>query len=187
MSKSKILIGIVVALVLVVGGAGYLYDVLGSKMPADRLADSGSSVAAAQEKTKAPDFTVFDKGGKAVKLSDYRGKPVVLNFWASWCPPCRREMPDFNDAYLKQGGEVSFLMINMTDGSRETVEKASAYVGEMGFALPVFYDKEFNAADAYKIRSLPTTYFIDAEGNIAAQAVGSIDSAALQQGINRIK
>lgn len=192
MGKKKIFIGIICALFVILGGAGLLYDYLGGDIAEGALGTGGAVVAAkngneSQERIKAPDFTVYDNDGKQVKLSDFRGKPVVLNFWASWCPPCKREMPDFNEAHIKQGQDVSFLMVNMTDGSRETTDKAAAYIKQMGFALPVFYDKDGSAADAYKIRSLPSTYFIDAEGRIAAHAVGAIDSAALQHGIDKIK
>ena len=80
----------------------------------------------------APDFTVYDLDGNPVSLSDYFGKPIVLNFWASWCGPCKMELPDFQETYDELGGDVQFLIVNLTDGSRETVETASAYLKEQG-------------------------------------------------------
>ena len=71
------------------------------------------------------------------------------------------EMPDFNEKYLEIGEEVQFLIINMTDGSRETVETASAFIAEQGYSFPVFYDTDQDAAATYGVYSLPTTYFID--------------------------
>ena len=124
--------------------------------------------------------------GNEVHLSDFIGKSVVLNFWASWCSPCKMEMPDFNEKYLEIGEEVQFLIINMTDGSRETVETASAFIAEQGYSFPVFYDTDQDAAAIYGVYSLPTTYFIDAEGNAIAQATGAIDEETLQQGIDMI-
>lgn len=134
----------------------------------------------------APDFTVYDIDGKAYKLSDFRGKPVVLNFWASWCGPCKMEMPDFNTAYGELGDELHFLMVNMTDGSQETQESASSFIAGTGYTFPVYYDTGYEAAIAYSVYSLPTTYFIDAEGYAVAQATGAIDAETLQRGIDMI-
>ena len=136
---------------------------------------------------KAPDFTVYDGQGQEVRLSDLKGKPVVLNFWASWCGPCKREMPDFQEAFEEVGGQVQFMMVNLTDGSGETVESASAFIAGQGYTFPVFFDTDSDAARAYGIRSIPTTFFIDAQGNVVTYAIGMIDGQTLQNGIDRIK
>ena len=96
------------------------------------------------------------------------------------------EMPDFNEKYLEIGEEVQFLIINMTDGSRETVETASAFIAEQSYSFPVFYDTDQDAASTYGVYSIPTTYFIDAEGSAIAQATGAIDAETLQRGIDMI-
>ncbi len=140
----------------------------------------------ATELPLAPDFTVYDSDGNAYKLSDFRGKPVVLNFWASWCGPCKMEMPDFNTAYGELGEEIHFLMVNMTDGSQETLESASTFIEGTGYTFPVYYDTSYEASIAYSVYSLPTTYFIDAEGYAIAQATGAIDAETLQRGISMI-
>ena len=143
------------------------------------------SPSAASQSPSAPDFTVYDAERNEVRLYDYIGKPIVLNFWASWCGPCQMEMPDFQEKYLELGEDVQFLMINMT-GGRETLDSAREFTQEKGYTFPVLYDLDGEAAMMYGAYSLPTTYFIDAEGHAIARAVGAIDAATLQQGIDMI-
>ena len=153
----------------------------------DAAAPASDPSGAEAETAYAPDFTVYDQAGNAVRLSDYRGTPVVLNFWASWCGPCRSEMPDFDAAYQELGEEIQFLMVNLTDGSRETVEGASEFVKEQGYSFPILFDSSYEASTAYQVFSIPTTIFIDAEGYGVAQASGAIDREILQEGIDMIR
>ena len=190
MDKKKTLILIVLALVLLIAGASVLYSRLGENWAPEQLAVAETTATeetgTEPPRVPAPDFTVYDAEGNGVKLSDYFGKPIILNFWASWCGPCKMEMPDFNEKSQELAGEVQFLMVNMTDGSRETVETASAFIEEQGYTFPVFFDTTSEAAYTYGAYSLPTTYFIDAEGFAIAQATGAIGADTLQQGIDLI-
>jgi thiol-disulfide isomerase/thioredoxin len=135
--------------------------------------------------SNAPDFTMYDADGNVYHLSDFEGKPVVLNFWASWCGPCRREMPEFEEKYQELGANVTFLMVNLTTWN-ETVESANGLIRDQGYTFPVFFDLDGQAAAAYGIQSIPTTFFIDAEGEVIAYANGSIDGNTLQKGIDMI-
>ena len=192
MNNKKVLIVIVLLFVIILAGAYVMYSKLGAEMTTDQLAvqqtpaPEVSGEEAKAEDYRAPDFTVYDADGNEVHLYDFAGKPVVLNFWASWCGNCQIEMPDFNDKYIEHGDEVQFLMINVADGKRETVEKAAEFIAEKGYSFPVFYDTTGNATITYAY-SLPTTYFIDSEGNALARVAGIINAETLQKGIDLIK
>lgn len=194
------------ALVVLIGGSTLLYRQLSSQYRAENLeiaeepnVDNENTLAETEEGTgakeaekenseentsAAPDFTVENAEGKKVTLSSFEGKPVILNFWASWCSPCKTEMPDFQAAYDTYGEDIQFMMVNMTDGARETRQSGEDFIKEQGFTFPVFYDVDLEAAYAYYVTSIPITYFIDAEGNILAAGRGMLDSEALEKGIS---
>ncbi len=130
-----------------------------------------------------PDFTVYDVSGKAVKLSDYFGKPIVLNFFASWCGPCRSEMPVFQAAYDANGDEIVFLFVSLDN----TMQAAVNFVEGEGYTFPILHDANQNAADAYGIQKFPTTVFISREGHLVAKAVGALNASNLALGIEKIK
>ena len=181
--KMVLLVLVFVALLL---GAKRLYDTLGSQVQMDTLATQTAEEGAEETKEAAPDFTVYDIDGNAHKLSDFRGKPVVLNFWASWCGPCQMEMPDFDEKYQAYGDQIHFLMVNLTDGFQETVETASSFITEQGYSFPVYFDTEQSGAIAYGVNAVPVTYFIDAEGNFVAWQQGMLTAETLQVGIDML-
>ena len=198
MKNKKTFLGLALVFVLVMGGAAALYGRLGQSITAEQMivheqqgtqAEAAADNAASDQEEEvipAPDFTVYDASGNPVQLSTYFGKPIVLNFWASWCGPCQSEMPDFNEKYAELGDDIHFVMINMTDGGRETIETASAFIDKNGYDFPVLFDTSSHAAMTYGAYSLPTSFFINAQGHVIAQAVGAIDGETLQRGIDMI-
>ena len=144
-----------------------------------------TQVTAPQRAENALEFTVTDTDGNPVKLSDFAGKPVVLNFWATWCNPCTSELPEF-EAAAKANPDIQFMMINVVDNERETMETALAFMEEANYTFPVFFDITYTATMNLGIKSIPTTIFIDADGNIVAQSSGLVGAQQLQEGIDMI-
>ena len=138
------------------------------------------------KKNTAPDFTVLDKDGNTVRLSEKFGKPIVINFWATWCPPCKQELPDFDKLCKEYGDRVVFMMVNLTDGYRDTVDGTKRFVSGKGYTFPVYFDTKDNAASAYNVSSIPQTTFIDAKGNIYTTRIGAMNEATLRIYLNAL-
>lgn len=168
----------------------------GSSENSDSSADDSESTTASGEAADtssdntspftAPDFTVYDRDGNFVRLSDFLGKPVVLNFWASWCGPCKSEMPDFEEIYKEYGEDIHFVMVNLTDGARETMDTATTFLENSGYTFPVYYDKDTDAALTYQVYGIPVTYFINADGHLIAQGSSALDAETIRRGIEMI-
>jgi len=134
-------------------------------------ADDQSSLALTEMPSKplAPDFSLSDMDDKVHKLSDYRGKPVIINFWATWCPPCREELPSMNRAWKKiKNDGIAMLAINVG----EDEDTIFAFTGEYPIDFTVLVDEDSNGIRTWPIKGLPTTFIIDPQGRIAYQAIG---------------
>lgn len=196
MKSKKSFVAILLVFVVLLAGAAFLYNRLGDQVDTVGLAgqtageiseeDQEPETSEEESKYAAPDFTVLDAEGNEVSLSDYIGTPIVLNFWASWCGPCKSEMPDFDEAAAEYEGEVQFMMVNLTDGAQETVESAQSFIESQGYTFPIFFDTEYSAAIAYGASAIPMTFFIDQDGNLVTYAQGAIDGDLLRTGIGMI-
>lgn len=144
----------------------------------------------AEEKTEAYDFTLNDLDGNEITLSDYKGKVVVLNFWASWCGPCQREMPDFNEMYendIKDSEDVVLFTINGTDGKKETEESARDFIEKNDYTLPVLLDLNTDVMYYYSIYNIPTTLIIDKEGYIYKTIIGMTDKDTVLKYVDEVR
>lgn len=200
-NKSTILIIVLLIAVFLVGGT-LLYRSLNeqylpentlftSKQNSSENSVTGISEAntnsQSEERNTAPDFTVLDMNGNEVSLSDFYGTPIIINFWATWCGPCQSEMTHFDALYQEYGDDVIFMMVNLTDGTADTISSVKEFIADEGYTFPVYFDTEYNGSTAYAISSIPQTIAIDKNGNIATQRIGTLTENALLAMINSIK
>ncbi|KPC98258.1 Sporulation thiol-disulfide oxidoreductase A precursor [Geobacillus sp. BCO2] len=118
-------------------------------------------------------------GGDTIQLSDFRGKAVVLNFWTSWCPPCKKEMPELEKFYKQHGHEVAVLTVHLT--TQDTLDNAERFAKSRKLALPISLDVRGEALRQYRIQTIPTTYIIDPNGVIRRKIVGPVTAKRLEQ------
>ena len=181
MKKRVLTIILLITLVLLLIGATVWYQALSAEYDVDDIAaygENGTQPTAQAEQTA--DFTVIDMEGEAVSLSQLIGKPVIINFWATWCGPCNSELPDFDALYSEYGDSVEFLMINLTDGSRDTVESVKEFVEDAGYSFPVYFDTGLEAANAYGVYSIPKTVAINPDGTINMEQSGLMSEKQLR-------
>ena len=147
---------------------------------------SEESNKAESNKTPAIDFELKDQYGKTHKLSDYKGKVVFLNFWATWCPPCKMEMPDIQkiyEKYEKQGEESEVVVLSLAAPNTQDekdIDGIEAFLEENGYTYPVLMDDGGYTFGAYRISSLPTTFMIDKEGNVFGYVQGGLTQEAME-------
>lgn len=158
----------------------------GSAQPADGLGivvlpaekNPTGREPAAEKGRAAPDFVLATLDGSTLRLSDLQGRPVIINFWATWCAPCRQEMPEFvRTASEHQNAGLAILAVNLKESDTEV----QRFTSEFGVTFPVLLDRAGVVASTYRVTGLPVTYFIDRSGVIREVSIGPLDRAALQQ------
>ena len=137
-----------------------------------------------EEGNMAPDFTLYNLDGKPLTLSDLKGKRVVLNFWTTWCPPCRAEMPHMQEYYEKYKKEdnVEIVGVNLTY-DREKVERVEQFLKSFNITFPIVLEPDGSVASQYKIITIPSTFMIDTEGRIQKQIIGPLDLETLRDNV----
>jgi thiol-disulfide isomerase/thioredoxin len=140
--------------------------------PELRAALSRARIPVLRAKSPAPDFTATRLDGSPVRLGALKGKVVFLNFWATWCPPCREEMPSMEALYQRfRGRDLEFLAVDI----QEDKDKVAAFMKEYGLSFPAALDNTGRISGEYGIRGIPATFIIDREGNVIASVVGGRD------------
>lgn len=133
----------------------------------------------------APDFALTTLDGETLRLSDLRGQPVLLNFWASWCGPCRVEMPHLQAASVTHDGQIAVVGINLTDREARQ-EDVAAFVDEFGLTFPIALDERGDVADLYEVRGQPASVFIDRDGMVHTVFYGPITEEFIQERIDEL-
>jgi thiol-disulfide isomerase/thioredoxin len=147
--------------------------------------------ASSEEKTGlkpgsiAPGFALNTLDGKKVSLEDFRGKKVILNFWATWCPPCRDEMPEMQKFYKDNKDHVEILAVNL-EYSESKPEKIKDFVSEYGLAFPIPLDEKNTIGKQFRAVSIPTSYFINEEGIITKMHIGPMDYEFMDQEVKEM-
>lgn len=144
----------------------------------------GSQFGAASSEigSPAPDFVLEDLSGNPVKLSDLKGRLVVLNFWATWCTPCRTEMPEFQEIYQQNQPDLVVLGINLEQSSGEIQD----FISQLSITYPILLDNKGQVSRLYKVIQLPNTYFIDRQGILRIRHIGFLSSNQFQEYLDRV-
>ena len=166
-----------VSIALLVVGVGWLWF---SRVPLDAQPQSiGPQPAIGY---LAPDFTLTTLEGESFTLAQMKGTPMVLNFWATWCGPCRNELPDLQAAAERYDGEV--LIAGVDQGEESSV--VQAFVNDLGLTFPIPMDADMDVAETYNVKGMPTTFFVDSDGVIRHIWTGEMNSVTLAEGISKI-
>ncbi|MBU8917308.1 TlpA family protein disulfide reductase [Bacillus sp. FJAT-29953] len=148
--------------------------------------ETASPTAAAQNGpaigAKAPDFELKTLAGETVKISDLKGKKVMLNFWATWCPPCKAEMPDMEQLHKEAGDDITILAVNI-----DPQLDVQGFVNEYKITFPILLDAEDAVNEKYQVLSIPSTYFIDSKGVIQNKFVGSMKLEEMKEFTSKLK
>ena len=145
---------------------------------------SGSEPVGAEVGKLAPDFKLQNLNGQSISLSDFRGKPVLLNFWTARCPPCQVEMPYLQQVY-EEWSDRGLVVLAIHIG--KSIAEAKRFLQAHNLSLPVLLDTKGNTAQKYNITGIPTTLFIDKDGTIQVKIIGAFPSkTAIEKNLNKI-
>lgn len=171
---------IIAAFVLIALFTVAIVQAMGNNEEKNEVVETGNSGIGVG--VKAPEFDLKMLDGKNVKLSELKGKKVILNFWATWCPPCKEEMPEMQKYHEEQHKDVVILAVNI-----DPQLDVQGFVDDMGITFPIPLDKEDKVNSAYQVISIPTTYFIDTEGIIREKHIGAVTYDLMDNYVSNMK
>lgn len=163
------------SILVLISGAAWIW--VSAAAPGDTTA---GKIPAPRQGFLAPDFSLLDLQGDRITLSELRGRPVLINMWATWCPPCKAEMPDMQAAY-ESYREQGFLILAINATFQDSAAAAASFVEEYGLTFPILMDTTGDVSRQYQMRALPTSFFVGREGVIQEVVVGGPMSPALLQ------
>jgi peroxiredoxin len=167
---------VIAAVVLIALLGVAIVQAMDKKAEPENLSQEAANMGGLKVGSKAPDFELKTLAGETVKLSDLKGKKVMLNFWATWCPPCKAEMPAMEEFHKEAGDDVVILAVNI-----DPHLDVKAFVDENKITFPIPLDEEDKVNETYQVLSIPTTYFIDTKGNIGNKYIGAMNLDAMKQ------
>lgn len=174
--KTWFYVNVGLAVLLIIAGVAALFW-MGQQTVNPQPTEAESAAAQSQGQT-APDFTLTSLNGEPVSLSDYAGQVILVNLWATWCPPCKAEMPAINAFYEEYKGD-GFVVLAVN--SQEDVAIVQQFITEQGFSFPVVLDSRGEVMNQYQVRGLPTTFIIDRSGEIQYMHSGAITYDQLEK------
>ena len=183
--RKPVIFWLLVALTVITVALGMWRWLAARQATAQQIAEESRSSLSGASQSRAPDFTLTALDGTPVSLTDLRGKVVLLNFWATWCPPCKAEMPDLNALHEKYGAEQDFVVVGVN--VEEDAEAVKPFVEQHQLAFPILLDRDSHVTtQLFGVRPLPTTFIIDREGFIRDAWNGQIAPEAMLARLERV-
>ena len=155
----------------------------------DGNGDSPIEEAGLDQGDTPPDFELETISGDVVKLSDLKGKKVILNFWASWCGPCKAEMPHMEKYYkkYKESANVEIVAVNLTSAERRGLKGVNEFIDSYGLTFPIPLDEDGQVSDDYSVLTIPTTFLLGTDGKLSQKIIGPMDENMIEELVNNLE